>query len=284
MNNKGKLRFAFFVEVCNYDCYNYDKGVMTMKDNYQTTDNLETRQSIYNYSRSALTFNNWVASMIPVLDRVSVLELGCGNGLLWESLVSKITNSRIILSDVSEKMIMEARRRLHLHDFKFENIDFNDIPYPKSSFDLVISNHNLYHSEDLDQTLEQVHRVMKPNGMFVCTANSKDHLYQLNDLLVKFEIIDQSSKELMNRFSFENSKQKLSRKFEVIYSDQFENILHVTNPQVVLDYFYSYLDNKNAKEVKIREVEIIKYISNEIAEKGYYEVTALPFICISIKE
>lgn len=49
-------------------------------------------------------------------------------------------------------------------------IDITDIPFEDGSFDFAIANHMLYHVPDLDKAIGEVHRVLKPDGVFYATT------------------------------------------------------------------------------------------------------------------
>ena len=102
----------------------------------------------------------------------NVLELGCGNGLLWMNNEESINETlSITLSDFSEGMLQSARQNINNKNIKYQVIDIQDIPYENESFDIIISRHMLYHVPDIDKALSEVKRVLKPGGKFYVSTN-----------------------------------------------------------------------------------------------------------------
>ncbi len=97
-----------------------------------------------------------------------VLDLGCGNGRLYELLKEKSVDYYGI--DNSEKLIEIAKIRYP--KVKFLVADALNLPFPDSFFDKVFSIAVLHHipSEELRlKFLEEIKRVLKPEGFLIIT-------------------------------------------------------------------------------------------------------------------
>lgn len=101
------------------------------------------------------------------LSNQRVLEIGFGSGL---TLFSFDPSSEIYGLEISASAIAEARRNAsHMgyrhHDF--QQADGSRIPYESRKFDIVIASHVLEHVEDDAGLLQEIHRVVKPDGVAV---------------------------------------------------------------------------------------------------------------------
>lgn len=97
------------------------------------------------------------------------LELGCGTGFFLLNLMQAGIISSGALTDLSPGMVDVAVRNgtaLGL-DVEGRVADAESIPYPDSSFDLVVGHAVLHHIPDLELALREVLRVLKPGGRFV---------------------------------------------------------------------------------------------------------------------
>lgn len=100
---------------------------------------------------------------------IKILEIGSGTGALVNYLRHHGFN--IVGTEYSEKMISISKSyfgNLDIKRMSGENLKFND-----SSFDLVISFDVFEHIPDTDSHLEEVKRVLKPNGIYAFGTPNK---------------------------------------------------------------------------------------------------------------
>lgn len=255
---------------------------MDTTEQYKTPDNLKSRMGLYRYSTSALTFHQWISTVLPRQQCIKILELGCGTGTLWKSLIDNFPNSRITLSDRSENMLEEARQNLKGLPLDFAVIDFHDLPFPDESFDLIISNHNLYHAEDLNKVLKEIRRVLTRQGTFLCSTNSSAHLIELKKILSDRGIGSLwPNEDLTNIFGMENGGQILSPHFASVNQYTYKSKLHITDPQAVIDYFNSVRSDEIKEVLKTEEDLVSADIKRHIESGLFFEVRTEPgiFIC-----
>lgn len=98
----------------------------------------------------------------------TVLDLGCGNGVISEY-VSDLTGALIIGVDFAKDAIKAARNRT---ESKRDRIDFrtnnlNSISITESNFDCIISMDTLYFVSDLNNTIQKIKTLLKPDGQLL---------------------------------------------------------------------------------------------------------------------
>ena len=97
------------------------------------------------------------------------LELGCGTGffLLNLKLAGVIDEGHV--TDLSPGMVEVAQRNASELGFEVGGrvADAERIPYEDGTFDLVVGHAVLHHIPDVEQSLREVLRVLKPGGRFV---------------------------------------------------------------------------------------------------------------------
>ncbi|CDO27309.1 class I SAM-dependent methyltransferase [Mycolicibacterium porcinum] len=97
------------------------------------------------------------------------LELGCGTGFFLLNLVQSGVARRGSVTDLSPGMVKVATRNgqsLGL-DIDGRVADAEGIPYEDNTFDLVVGHAVLHHIPDVELSLREVVRVLKPGGRFV---------------------------------------------------------------------------------------------------------------------
>lgn len=93
----------------------------------------------------------------------SIVDLGCGN-CMWNS-----RGYRVVGVDCNEPMLRWARQNKRLVDYQVTN-DLARTGLPSDHFDAAIASEVLEHLVNFDETLDEVHRLLKPNGVFLVTV------------------------------------------------------------------------------------------------------------------
>jgi ubiquinone/menaquinone biosynthesis C-methylase UbiE len=97
------------------------------------------------------------------------LELGCGTGFFLLNLIQAGVARRGSVTDLSPGMVKVATRNgqsLGL-DIDGRVADAERLPYDDNAFDLVVGHAVLHHIPDVELSLREVIRVLKPGGRFV---------------------------------------------------------------------------------------------------------------------
>ncbi len=251
------------------------------KAQYASSKNLESRMSIYQYSINSKSFSKWLVEQIIPDNHVKILELGCGTGDLWKDLKDSFHDCEITLSDFSEGMLEKSKENLGEKAFNYEIIDFHKIPYPDKTFDIVISNHNLYHALDLNKVLGEISRVMKDNGVFYSTTNSSEHLARLRELVNITDAEIWPNSVLTSTFGAETGFEILSGYFHSIDRRFYQNELRIKDFAPIINYFMSVRDEHVHQIIKQSMNEIQDKFETELRRCGYYQVKtkACLFIC-----
>jgi len=120
------------------------------------------------------TLHNMVPARMRFFDRLvgdwrdrTVLDLGCGGGFMAEAIAAK--GARVTGLDPAGEALAAARRHAEEQGLA---IDYREgkgeaLPFADASFDIVVSCDALEHVEDLSRVLDEVARVVRPDGLFV---------------------------------------------------------------------------------------------------------------------
>ncbi|OBF53581.1 methyltransferase type 11 [Mycobacterium sp. 852002-50816_SCH5313054-b] len=109
---------------------------------------------------------DWVIRELPY-DRA--LELGCGSGFFLLNLIQAGVARRGSVTDLSPGMVKVATRNGQSLGLEIDGrvADAEGIPYEDNTFDLVVGHAVLHHIPDVELSLREVLRVLKPGGRFV---------------------------------------------------------------------------------------------------------------------
>ena len=108
---------------------------------------------------------------IPQSSTQTILDLGCGTGVLTAQLASKCR--KLIGVDSSPDMIDKARKQYREIDFRVA--DALDLPFNKE-IDVVFSNAVFHWISDHDRLLKSVYKALKPGGMLICEFGAEGNI------------------------------------------------------------------------------------------------------------
>ncbi len=222
----------------------------SLKSQYQNSSNIAARIRLHSqYSVNPQGWFPWLYEQCGIQDGMKILEIGCGNAQLWTENRNRLPKElSVVLSDISEGMIREIRRdkRLDGQRFTFEVEDCHHLPHREETFDLVIANHMLFYCEDIPAVLDEVKRVLKKGGGFICSTYGSKHMKEINELVQEFDHrIMLSADRLYERFGRENGKEILEQHFHEVIWQPYEDSLSIDVPEPLIEYILSCHGNQN---------------------------------------
>lgn len=248
---------------------------------YKNAKNLNDRISLHEkYSTNSQGWFNWLFEKIDFSKVNRLLELGCGNGKLWQENKIDLRNREIFLSDISEGMVEEVRNKLG-SDFNCIVADAEKIPFKDAYFDSIIANHVLFYLNDLNQGLKEISRVLRLNGILYCSTYGKDHMKEITDIVQNFDSrINLSNHSLYDVFGLENGESILKKYFITVQRMDYQDSLEITESKPLIDYIMSCHGNQN-EILGPRLSEFKEYIEELLQKDGKIVVTkqAGLFVC-----
>lgn len=100
------------------------------------------------------------------LIKAKVLDFGCGEGFFAELIFGK-GKINVGLDLFNNKRIKEAKKNIYK---KISLYDGDTIPYHNNHFNTVISNCVLEHIPNINQSLKEIYRVLKPGRYFLTSV------------------------------------------------------------------------------------------------------------------
>ena len=91
-----------------------------LREQYRDGSKLSARIRLnQKFSTNSYGFFRWMFDRVQIPENASVLELGCGTGILWRGSVQVPRGWRMILTDMSGGMLREARTNLAQRENSF---------------------------------------------------------------------------------------------------------------------------------------------------------------------
>jgi len=127
--------------------------------------------SSYADNWSAQGYRDFVSQYLN--PRVSLLDFGAGRGGVAEH------RFRDLVARASGVDIDEAVLENHFLDEARVMSPASPIPYAEDSFDVVVSANVLEHVQDPDAVFKEIHRILRPGGVFVFQTPNRRHYVPL---------------------------------------------------------------------------------------------------------
>ena len=239
-------------------------------DQYKDSSNLDARVAIHQrFSTNDYGWFRWVFDTLLKLPvDAKILELGCGHGLLWKENADRIPPAwDITLSDLSSGMLDSAWRNLVVtgRNYKFKEIDAQEIPFEDETFDAVIANHMLYHIPDKPKSFGEIKRVLKPNGRLFATTIGQYHLREMVNWIR--QVSPKSDFESFgSSFTLENGLEQLKQFFPQVTVSRYPDSLQVTEVKPIITFIRSTMRVEEALEEAFEKLAV--QLEQELKEKG----------------
>lgn len=242
-------------------------------EQYKNAKNLNDRISLHEkYSTNSQGWFNWLFEKIDFSKVNRLLELGCGNGKLWQENTIDLRNREIFLSDISEGMVEEVRNKLG-SDFNCIVADAEKIPFKDAYFDSIIANHVLFYLNDLNLGLKEILRVLKPKGILYCSTYAKEHMKEITEIVQNFDAsVNLSNHRLYDVFGLENGESILCAYFKSVKRYDYRDTLEITESKPLIDYIMSCHGNQN-EILGPRLTDFKEYIDELLKKNGKIAVT-----------
>ncbi len=254
----------------------------SLKTQYQNASNISARIRLHEmYSKNQTEWFPWVYHNCKITDGMRILEIGCGDGTLWSENMAKLPqNISVVLSDISEGMLRDVRRRIGNDSrFAFQAFDCHRIPFASDSFDLVIANHVLFYCKDISKVCREVSRILVPGGRFLCSTYGASHMQEITALVQEFDSrIQLSGDALYARFGLENGAKILAPYFSDISTRLYDDALYVTDAAPLIEYILSCHGNQNQYLLE-RYQDFRRFVEKKTCKGFHITKSAGLFIC-----
>ncbi len=156
---------------------------------------LNKKQVAASFSRAAKTYDRQAElqkqvaeELVDKLEFITytpelILDVGAGTGFLRKSLQKRFKSARLILSDIAEGMLKQAKSndRRFFSRSSYACGDMEALPFKSDSVDMLISSLAIQWCNDLDQVMNEFFRVLKPGGLLMFATLGPDSLRELRE-------------------------------------------------------------------------------------------------------
>lgn len=132
------------------------------------------QQMIKIWNRTFWPMTQWGLYSIKLHASDHLLEIGCGGGNTLHYLTKQITKGQIAAIDISLEAVKKAKKKNHLAIqqgwLNIEQAAAEQLPHDKACFNKVIAVQTHFYWDNLEVALDEIYRVLKPDGLltFIC--------------------------------------------------------------------------------------------------------------------
>lgn len=254
---------------------------------YSTDENLTARIALQTRGVNPTPWPRWYWSAVDAGAADEILDVGCGNGFLWTAGSPTVRQgTRVTLVDASPGMIDATRSKIGAIGGSSELLvaRVEALPFGDDSFDLVMANHMLYHSDDVHQAIAEIARVVRPGGTVAASTNGRDHMRQLRQWVSDVGLESAIGvarpgaicglgvlEDHVDRFGLENGPRLLGEAFAVVELQRQEDWIRTEDPGLVLNYVRS-LELPESDQVEAAMDRLRERLEYEVATRGYIRI------------
>lgn len=224
-----------------------------VREQYGNAEKLNIRIALHQrYSTNQQPFAEWIYRQYELKENQRVLEVGCGDGSMWQSADRMLpSGTTLLLTDFSAGMLESARKNVKSEKVSFLQADIQALPFSDDAFDIVIGNMMLYHVPDLHKGLMEVRRVLKKGGLFYAATYGENGITSyLQELLEDYGV----SRDMNRTFTLQNGRDALLKHFDHVELRMREDALAITEVEDLLDYIFSLTAMMGAENVERDEL------------------------------
>ena len=124
-----------------------------------------------------------------ILKKKKILDLGCGGGILSESLAQEGAN--LIAIDQSKKLINEAIKRAKLKNLKinYQCTSIKNLKEKNTKFDIIICLEVIEHVDDYRSFLKYTFECLKKNGIIIFSTINRNCLSYISTIFLAEKVL-----------------------------------------------------------------------------------------------
>ena len=154
-------------------------------------------------------------------DGGNVIEVGCGTGPYVAYLSSLNKHPLIIASDISPKILLQAKKRVEYEGIKdsvqYVACDMQFCPFKDNFFDNILATQVIEHVPDDEKGLDELYRILKKDGLLIIsTDNKKNYISKILDFPLKITCIILGIKREFKFYHRDYSPIEFKKKIEMM--------------------------------------------------------------------
>ncbi|MFG2910330.1 class I SAM-dependent methyltransferase [Kitasatospora sp. NPDC048286] len=247
---------------------------------YADGRHLAARQSIYRWQQPQYDLPGIVIEELAGASGI-ILDVGCGNGKFVNRLNRDRPDLQVVGVDISAGILADVPKPVLVADAQA-------LPFGDGSAAAVLALHMLYHVGDIEATIKELARILRPGGVLIASTNSDTDKQELDRLWARAagDVLGlpegPARVSLSSRFSLEKAPGYLGTAFEDIRVRELPGVIEVPDPAPIVAHLASYEAWADRCGVPFHETvsRAAEIVTEVIATEGVFEIACLGGILI----
>ena len=214
-----------------------------------------------------LEINDWILDFMDLQQEEKVLDIGCGTGKQIIPYKKRVGVKGIAVgTDISEDLIKEAQKGAKDEnlEIKFVVHDANNaFNFPDNSFDAISCCFAIYYLKDIEKTLMDLKRLLKPGGRIFLAGPTPENAKLLHALHKKITKKPLPYMPGVSRFMSEVLS-IVQKHFQNVKVERLQNPMNFQDANSFLDYYTSTGLFINSSKDEIQKNQYKEQIKKEV--------------------
>jgi len=153
--------------------------LQNQKDKVQEVfDNVYSKYDLMNDFMSFGIHRIWKKDLLMMMSpspNKKLIDVGCGTGDIGKLFLDAVKfRGQVFNVDPNKKMIEEGKKKFkNIRNIKWHKENAEKLSFKKNTFEYYTISFGLRNAKNINNSLKEAHRVLKPGGRFLCLEFSK---------------------------------------------------------------------------------------------------------------
>jgi SAM-dependent methyltransferase len=200
----------------------------------------------------------------------TICELGFGTGWLLEEMVREYPDARIVGLDMSPAFVENARQTLG-GTVAIVRGDMQRLPFADATLEVVVTCWTLYFMPDIDATLVEIKRALRPGGRIVAATNATDHMQEYDQMAAEAyrAVTGREDYDPTRRFMLDSGRPYMERHFADVRLIEQHGEMALPDPPLALRFWDQWRNRDLSEdEIPLVRAEFVRLANAAFARDG----------------
>ena len=142
----------------------------------------------YDFMNDVMSFGAhrlWKSKFIDIVNPTysdKIIDVGSGSGDLVLEIQKRYLNAKIDIVDLNKEMLEEGRKRIKKGNVSFFKQNAESLSFANNSYDKYVISFCLRNITNIDKSLKEAFRILKPGGQYYCLEFSRPNSFIISNI------------------------------------------------------------------------------------------------------